>query len=94
MKNYLDEAYTVKEFARCNPALAANAQRAKEYLKEQYPLAPEEDFVVIEVEGYRCVAYLKDEFAPYELANTIAPFDENTIYPRQELVTKYAFRNH
>ena len=68
MKNYLDEAYTVKEFARHNPALAANAQRAKEYLKEQYPNAPEEDFVVIDVEGYHCVACLKDEFAPYKIA--------------------------
>ena len=33
MNNYLDEVYTVKEFARDNPALAANAQMAKDYLK-------------------------------------------------------------
>ena len=92
MNNYLDEIYTVKEFARDNPALAANAQRAKDYLKEHYPNATEEDFVIIEVEGYRCVACLKDDFAPYELASAVAPFDENKIYPQQELVTKYAFK--
>lgn len=92
MKNYLDEVYTVKEFARDNPALAANAQRAKDYLKECYPKASEDDFVIIEVEGYKCVACLKDDFAPYELATAVAPFDKDKIYPRQELITKYAFR--
>lgn len=92
MKNYLDEIYTVKEFARDNPALAENAQRAKDYLKEQYQNAADENFVVIDVEGYHCVACLKDNFAPYELASAVAPFDENRIYPRQELITKYAFQ--
>lgn len=94
MKNYLDEIYTVKEFTRDNPSLAHNAQRAKDYLKECYPKASEDDFVIIEVEGYKCVACLKDNFAPYELANVIAPFDENIMYPRQELITKYAFKTY
>ena len=92
MKNYLDEVYTVKEFAQDNPALAENAQRAKEYLNEQYPNAAEEDFVIIEVEEYHCVACLKDDFAPYELASAVGPFDKDKIYPRQELVTKYTFK--
>ena len=92
MKKYLDEVYTVKEFAWDNLALAKNAQRAKDYLKEQYPNAAEEDFVIIEVEGYHCVACLKDDFAPYVLASAVAPFDKDKIYPRQELITKYAFK--
>ena len=39
-----------------------------------------------------CVACLRDEFYPYELGTSVAPFDENQIYPVQGLVTKYAFQ--
>ena len=61
-----------------------------QYLKGYYPGGSE--FVVIEVEGYNCVACLCDEFYPYELGKTVAPFDENQIYPVQGLTTKYAFQ--
>ena len=90
MKNYLDEIYTVSEFKRDNLTLAEKAEQALHYLKGYYPNGSE--FVVIEVEGYNCVACLCDEFYPYELGKTIAPFDENQIYPVQGLVTKYAFQ--
>ena len=90
MKNYLDEIYTVSEFKRDNPTLTEKAEQALHYLKGYYPGGSE--FVVIEVEGYNCVACLRDEFYPYELGKTIAPFDENQIYPVQGLVTKYAFQ--
>ena len=90
MKNYLDKIYTVPEFKRDNTALAEKAEQALQYLKGYYPNGSE--FVVIEVEGYNCVACLCDEFYPYELGKTIAPFDEKQIYPVQGLVTKYAFQ--
>ena len=90
MKNYLDEIYTVPEFKRDNPALAEQAERALQYLKGYYPNGSE--FVVIEVEGYNCVACLHNEFYPYELGSSVAPFDENQIYPVQGLTTKYAFQ--
>lgn len=90
MKNYLDEIYTVSEFKRDNPALAEKAEQALQYLKGFYPKG--DVFVAIKVEEYNCVACLCDEFAPYELGTTIAPFDENQIYPAQGLVTKYAFQ--
>lgn len=92
MKSYLDEIYTVSEFKRDNPALAEQAEKALEYLKGYCPNSEESTFVVIEVEDYKCVAYLTDEFAPYELAETIAPFDKERIYPLQGLVTGYAFK--
>ncbi len=92
MKSYLDEIYTVSEFKRDNPALAEQAERALEYLKGFCPNSAESTFVVIEVEGYKCVAYLTDEFAPYEMAEMIAPFDKERIYPLQGLVTEYAFK--
>ena len=90
MKNYIFDLYTVSEFKRDNPALAEKAEQALQYLKGYYPNGSE--FVVIEVEGYSCVACLCDEFYPYELGKTIAPFDEKQIYPVQGLVTKYAFQ--
>ena len=90
MKNHLDEIYTLSEFKRDNPALAGKAEQALQYLKGYYPNG--KIFVVIEVEGYNCVACLCDDFSPYELGKTVAPFDENQIYPIQGLTTKYAFQ--
>lgn len=92
MKSYIDEIYTVSEFKRDNPALAEQAEKALQYLKNYCPNSEKSTFVVIEVESYKCVAYLTDEFAPYELAETIAPFDKERIYPLQGLVTEYAFK--
>ena len=90
MKNYIFDLYTLPEFKRDNPALAEKAEKALQYLKGYYPGGNE--FVVIEVEGYNCVACLRDEFFPYELGMSVAPFDEHRIYPVQGLVTKYAFQ--
>ena len=90
MKNYIFDLYTLPEFKRDNPALAEKAEQALQYLKGYYP--KDNVFVVIEVEGYNCVACLRDEFFPYELGSSVAPFDENQIYPVQGLTTKYAFQ--
>lgn len=94
MKNYLDEIYTVSEFQRDHPALAEKAERALNYLKGYCPGSEGATFVIIEVEGYKCVAYLTDEFSPYTLGEMIAPFDENKIYPLQGLVTQFAFKRY
>ena len=94
MKNHLDEIYTVSEFQRDNPALAEKAERALNYLKGYCLGSKDATFVIIEVEGYKCVAYLTDEFSPYTLGEMIAPFDENKIYPLQGLVTLYAFKRY
>ena len=93
MKNYVDEIITLKQFiTESKPQLAANAKRAAEYLKQFYANIQDNELIVITVEGYYCIACLKDSFAPYELAKTVAPFDEERIYPIQELVTQYAFK--
>ena len=94
MKNYLDEIYTVSEFQRDHPALAEKAERALNYLKGYCPGSKDATFVIIEVEGYKCVAFLLDDFSPYTLGEMIAPFDENKIYPLQGLVTLYAFKRY
>lgn len=94
MKNYIDEIYTVSEFKRDNPELANQAEKALQYLKGYCPNSEDAIFVVIEVEGYYCIACLTDEFAPYTLGTTIAPFDKDRIYPLQGLVTNYAFKRY
>lgn len=94
MKNYIDEIYTVEQFIQDNPALAEQANRALQYLKEHINRSEDTTFVLIEVESYKCVAYLVDEFSPYILAEMIAPFDNDRIYPLQGLVTNYAFKRY
>lgn len=94
MKNYIDEIYTVEQFKQDNPALAEQAEQAKDYLKGYCQNSNDVTYVIIEVEGYKCIAYLIDEFAPYVLSDMIAPFDKERIYPLQELVTQYAFKRY
>ena len=94
MKNYLDEIYTVSEFKRDNPVLAEQAERALQYLKGYCQNSDDVTYVIIEVEGYKYVAYLTDEFSPYTLGEMIAPFDKGRVYPLQELVTQYAFKRY
>ena len=77
MKNYLDEIYTVSEFKRDNPALAEQAERALQYLKGYCQNSDDVTYVIIEVEGYKCVAYLTDEFSPYLLAEISENLMEN-----------------
>ena len=94
MKSYLDKIYTVSEFKRDNPALAEQAEKALQYLKNYCPNSESATFVIIVVEGYKCVARFADDFAPYTLAETIAPFDKDRICPLQGLVTGYAFKRY
>ena len=94
MKNHLDEIYTVSEFQRDNPALAKKAERALNYLKGYCLGSKDATFVIIEVEGYKCVAFLLDDFSPYTLADMIAPFNKDRIYPLQGLVTQFAFKRY
>ena len=94
MKNYLDEIYTVSEFKRDNPALAEQAERAMQYLKSFCQNSNDVTYVIIEVEGCKCVAYLTDEFSPFVLGNHIAPFDKDRIYPLQGLISQYAFKRY
>ena len=94
MKSYLDEIYTVSAFKRDNPALAEQAEKALQYLKGHCLNSKEITFVIIVVEGYKCVAYLTNEFTPYEVSEMIVPFDKERIYPLQGLVTQYAFKRY
>lgn len=51
-----------------------------------------EDFIVIQVEGYHCIALVINDFHPIEIAETIFPFDKNRIYPMQGVVIEPKFK--
>lgn len=50
------------------------------------------DFIIIKVENYNCIALVTNEFNPIEICTRIFPFDENQIYPMQEVEQKYNFK--
>ena len=93
MTNYIEKIMTVDMFAaEANPKLKEKALAAKDYLKGRYQNVNDNDFDVIEVEGYNCIALIKTKAKPCILDDIIAPFDEQNLYPLQELVTQYAFK--
>lgn len=92
MRNYLDNIYTVDQFKKDNPDLAEQAEKAKNYLANFAQTDDQDNYVIIEVEGYKCVAFVIKTSIPNELAETIAPFDKDRVYPIQGLITKYLFK--
>mgnify|MGYP005804511931 CR=1 FL=1 len=67
MKNYIDEIYTVAQFIQDNPALAEQANRALQYLKEHNNRSESTPFVLNEVDSYNYVAKLVDEVTTYAM---------------------------
>lgn len=92
--NYVDAITTVEQFINEYPKLAEKAEFAKKYLKNFYEQLNENDFIIIEVENYYCVAVVLDYNLPYIVGDHIAPFDENRTYPLQGLETKFAFKRY
>lgn len=93
MTNYIEDIKTVDMFAaEASTKLKEKALAAKDYLKGRYQNVNNDDFVVIEVEGYHCIALIKTKAKLCILDDIIAPFDEQSLYPLQELVTQYAFK--
>ena len=94
LSNYVDAITTVEQFKKEYPNLAEKAEFAKEYLKGFYEQLKEDDFIIIKVESYYCVAVVLDYTLPYIVGDHIAPFDENRTYPLQGLETKFAFKKY
>ena len=69
--------------------------RALEYAKSNLTNGWEkldDDFIVINVEGYACVALVTSEWEPIEICDRVFPFDEERIYPMQEIEQKVYFK--
>ena len=62
-----------------------NLKRAYEKAKEHFNSDNHENFIVIRVENYDCVAYVIDEFNPISISRDIFPFDSERVYPMQGL---------
>ena len=59
--------------------------RAYEKAMEHFRSDNHENFIVIKVEGYDCVAYVIDEFNPISISRDIFPFDAERVFPMQGL---------
>jgi len=53
-----------------------------------------EDFVVIRVNGFNCIALVTNEFTPIEICPLVFPYDENKTYPMQEIEQRICFKTH
>lgn len=71
-----------------------NCERAREYLRQKWADAEDEDLVVIKVEGYHCLAKVTNEFSPIEICDVVFPFDKDRIYPMQEIERKIYFKTY
>ncbi len=77
--------------------IKAQMERALEYARGNVTGGydkDEDDFIVIRVEGYDCIALITDEFTPIEIAERIFPFDEERIYPMQGVETVVQFKRY
>lgn len=54
----------------------------------------EEEAIVIEVEGTKCLTWITDDFTPIECAEKVFPFDETQIYPQQRAEQKICFKRY
>ena len=52
----------------------------------------DDDFIIINVEGYACVALVTNEWEPIEICDRVFPFDSERIYPMQEIKEKVYFK--
>ena len=76
-----------------NTAKGQNGYRALEQATFHYNDFYRNNYVIINVEGYDCIAHYKNENPDdLELDEIIFPYDENRIYPIQALELKYRFK--
>ena len=52
----------------------------------------DDDFIIINVEGFPCVALVTNEWQPLEICERVFPFDSERIYPMQEIEAKIYFK--
>ena len=50
-----------------------------------------DDFIVIRVEGYSCIALITDDFSPIEISSFVFPYDQKRIFPLQQIEQKIMF---
>ena len=79
-------------YRQCNEQERAVVVRAVNYARGWFPDAEDDDFIVIRIEGYYCIAFITDEFTPIEVSEKVVPFDSEKVYPLQCLEQKICFK--
>lgn len=59
----------------------SEAEAIVNIIESRWPDFAGKDAIVIEVEGYKCLTYITDEFTPIECADKVFPFEGSRIYP-------------
>lgn len=68
------------------------AEAIMNIIESRWPDFAGEDAIVIEVEGYKCLTYITDEFEPIECADKAFPFEGSRTYPMQFIEKKIGFK--
>ena len=51
-------------------------------------------FIVIFVDGFKCIAFITNEFAPIEISDIVFPYDSKKAYPMQKITQKICFSTY
>ena len=66
-------------------------QRSIDKAMEHFNRYDNDDFIVIRVEGYSCVALVTNDFTPIEVHQDIFPYDSEQTFPMQGLKIEARF---
>ena len=64
---------------------STNMDKAYKRAQEHFDDFDFENYIIINVEGYSCIAHITDHFTPIEISRDIFPFDKENVYPMQGL---------
>ena len=68
------------------------AEAIMSIIESRWPDFAGKDAIVIEVEGYKCLTYITDEFTPIKCADKVFPFEGSRTYPMQFIEKKISFK--
>lgn len=70
----------------------SEAEAIMNIIESRWPDFAGKDAIVIEVEGYKCLTYITDEFTPIKCADKVFPFEGSRTYPMQFTEKKISFK--
>ena len=93
-----------KDYETVPSAMSNATEQQKEQIKKALDYAKrnvtdgyakeDDEFIVITVEGYKCIALITDEWNPIEICERVFPFDDERIYPMQEIEMTVNFKQY
>ena len=93
-----DNFETVPDFRNtANEQMKKVIERALDYARNNLTdgyAKDDDDFVVITVEGYYCITLGQNQFIPLTINPRVFPFDNERIYPMQEIEQKIYFKQY